>query len=98
MMTRENAMRKIRSLVNLASPGSGATPAEASTAKTMSLKLMREHGLTPADFRPPAAARPAAHVEPFFAWGFSNTSSFGTGSMDSEGGIHIRFSFNGHEY
>jgi hypothetical protein len=101
-------MTKIRKLVALAVPGSGATPAESSTAKAMSLKLMAEHDLTPADFRAPAvrdwgrerverwarnsATRRDSDVK------FDNGSSFTMGSMDSDGGINIRFSFGCDSY
>jgi len=65
MMTRENAARKIRSLTKLAARGSGATPDEAATAKSLIRQMMRDYDLTPADVRATAPHRPQARAWPF---------------------------------
>mgnify|MGYP001573558416 len=57
MMTRENALRKIVGLLKLASPRSGATLAEAQTAKALALHLMKIHEITPEDLRAPSQTR-----------------------------------------
>jgi len=73
-MTRENAMRKIRALVKVAAPNSGATVHEAATAKRMALLLMAAHDLKPDDFR--AAAAPSMAERPWRREDFGATVSF----------------------
>jgi len=46
-MTRERALERIRKLLALAAPGSGAAEEEARTAAVQAARLMSEHGLVP---------------------------------------------------
>lgn len=48
-LDRENVLRKIRALMALAAPGSGATPSERSTANLLAWKLKRDYGITDRD-------------------------------------------------
>lgn len=44
-MTRENALRKVRALLNTAAKGSGATDSERETANRLADQLALAHGL-----------------------------------------------------
>ena len=47
-MTREDAKRKVRALLNTAAEGSGATEPERATAKRLAIKLIETHRLAEA--------------------------------------------------
>lgn len=49
MADRANAVRKIQSLLALAAPKSGATPAERDNAAALAEKMMSDHGLCSED-------------------------------------------------
>jgi hypothetical protein len=77
----EAIKRKVRSLLELAAPSSGATEPERATARAMADKLMAKHGLSEADVprREVAARRPEPPPPPRQAFVFSA----------GMGGIHI---------
>jgi uncharacterized protein DUF2786 len=54
-MLREKAIERVRKLLALASPGSGASEEEARTAAMQAVRLVAEHGLS-VDDAPPASA------------------------------------------
>ncbi len=55
-MTRERVLDRIRKLMALAGPGSGAAPEEARSAAAQAIRLMHEHGLIPGSSSAPAAS------------------------------------------
>jgi uncharacterized protein DUF2786 len=54
-MLREKAIERVRKLLALASPGSGASEEEARSAAVQVARLVAEHGLTVGDGSPPSA-------------------------------------------
>jgi hypothetical protein len=48
-MTREDAKRKVRALLNTAADGSGATRFERETARALAERMIERHGLDDAE-------------------------------------------------
>lgn len=88
---RERAIRRIRSLLEVAKATSGATPAERETARSLALKLMSAHGLRESEIPLRAVERPLPPppppVQPFVTiivfgaggFGFSNQNPVNNG-------------------
>lgn len=64
-LPRENALRKVRALLAVAAPKSGATDPERATARAIAAKLVAQHGFTPEEVaQKPDAPAPRAPASP----------------------------------